>query len=187
MSYGIYPEVKLALDSPDQFPAPAPEGNERRRNPSLTDTTSQTSTASTAATAAAAPSAEMAAATTEPVPTTKAENTPQNAACSFSFAAALKKSKQPAASAWGAASTSAAAQPTSAVGPAPSRRADSEESDNEDRVPVPVFQNSFSDAISMKLETLCSKENGDQASGKGGKKKKKKEKKLLFSTDMMRR
>ncbi|KAL8613192.1 hypothetical protein ACOMHN_043001 [Nucella lapillus] len=187
MSYGIYPEVKLALDNPDHFPAPTPERNERRRNSSITDMTGLASASATTA------SSDVNATAAEVVRTPRVDSTPPSTPSPFSFAAALKKAKQPSTPcAWGAASATAQPSSLAAVvgfGPAlPRRRADSEDSDNEDRVPVPRFQNSFSEAISVKLETLCAENNGDQASGKGGgKKKKKKEKKLLFSTDMMRR
>ncbi|XP_076435269.1 E3 ubiquitin-protein ligase RNF10-like [Babylonia areolata] len=182
MSYGIYPEVRLALDNPDHFPAPAAEGGERRRNSSLTDV------ASLASTPGSTPDLNVNA--PEFVPAAKCEVTPPSTP-SFSFAAALKKAKQPPpSSVWGSAMTSSSTSSTQAsAGPAAatgSRRPDSEDSDSEDRMPVPLFKNSFSDAISTKLETLTSKEQGDQAGSKGGKKKKK-EKKLLFSTDMMRR
>lgn len=63
------------------------------------------------------------------------------------------------------------------------------ESDNSDRVPVPSFQNSFSQALGQALSKL---DNGNQtpapalpiSDDKGGKKKKKKQK-LLFSTSMV--
>lgn len=63
------------------------------------------------------------------------------------------------------------------------------ESDNSDRVPVPSFQNSFSQAFEKALLQL---DNGPASSPqpvvdpeeKGGKKKKKKQK-LLFSTSMV--
>ncbi|XP_056319361.1 RING finger protein 10 isoform X2 [Danio aesculapii] len=63
------------------------------------------------------------------------------------------------------------------------------ESDNSDRVPVPSFQNSFSQALGQALSKL---DNGNQTPApalpmpdeKGGKKKKKKQK-LLFSTSMV--
>uniref|UniRef100_A0A671PXR3 E3 ubiquitin-protein ligase RNF10 n=1 Tax=Sinocyclocheilus anshuiensis TaxID=1608454 RepID=A0A671PXR3_9TELE len=52
------------------------------------------------------------------------------------------------------------------------------ESDGSDRVPVPSFQNSFSQAFEQALSQL------DHGNEKGGKKKKKKQK-LLFSTSMV--
>lgn len=63
------------------------------------------------------------------------------------------------------------------------------ESDNSDRVPVPSFQNSFSQALGQALSRL---DHGNQTPApalpmsdeKGGKKKKKKQK-LLFSTSMV--
>lgn len=71
---------------------------------------------------------------------------------------------------------------------APPAPADSEgESDSSDRVPVPSFQNSFSQAIEAAFEKLdtppCSKASSISEE-KGGKKKKQK-KKLLFSTSIV--
>ncbi|XP_036610368.1 RING finger protein 10 [Trichosurus vulpecula] len=60
------------------------------------------------------------------------------------------------------------------------------ESDNSDRVPVPSFQNSFSQAIEaafLKLDTPASSDLLSEE--KGGKKRKKQKKKLLFSTSVV--
>ncbi|XP_047552894.1 RING finger protein 10 isoform X1 [Lutra lutra] len=60
------------------------------------------------------------------------------------------------------------------------------ESDNSDRVPVPSFQNSFSQAIEaafMKLDTPASSD--PLSEDKGGKKRKKQKQKLLFSTSVV--
>ncbi|XP_059884175.1 E3 ubiquitin-protein ligase RNF10 isoform X2 [Delphinus delphis] len=60
------------------------------------------------------------------------------------------------------------------------------ESDNSDRVPVPSFQNSFSQAIEaafMKLDTPATSDPLSEE--KGGKKRKKQKQKLLFSTSVV--
>ncbi|XP_043757543.1 RING finger protein 10 [Cervus elaphus] len=60
------------------------------------------------------------------------------------------------------------------------------ESDNSDRVPVPSFQNSFSQAIEaafMKLDTPVTSDPLSEE--KGGKKRKKQKQKLLFSTSVV--
>ncbi|XP_004379069.1 E3 ubiquitin-protein ligase RNF10 isoform X1 [Trichechus manatus latirostris] len=60
------------------------------------------------------------------------------------------------------------------------------ESDNSDRVPVPSFQNSFSQAIEaafMKLDTPATADSLSEE--KGGKKRKKQKQKLLFSTSVV--
>ncbi|XP_006865501.1 PREDICTED: RING finger protein 10 isoform X2 [Chrysochloris asiatica] len=60
------------------------------------------------------------------------------------------------------------------------------ESDNSDRVPVPSFQNSFSQAMEaafLKLDTAVTAE--PLAEEKGGKKRKKQKQKLLFSTSVV--
>ncbi|XP_006096601.1 LOW QUALITY PROTEIN: RING finger protein 10 [Myotis lucifugus] len=60
------------------------------------------------------------------------------------------------------------------------------ESDNSDRVPVPSFQNSFSQAIEaafMKLDTPATSDALSEE--KGGKKRKKQKQKLLFSTSVV--
>lgn len=71
------------------------------------------------------------------------------------------------------------------------RSKDSDESDNEDRVPVPMFQDSFGDAIQSALENHMAKSKGeattaDTSEKTGGKKKKKQQKLLLFTTSMAR-
>ena len=66
---------------------------------------------------------------------------------------AVKSKKQPVVAAWGSGNGGAAAAAT----PTPPHRVDSEESDNEDRIPVPAFQDSFSIDISVALES--SKQN----------------------------
>lgn len=69
----------------------------------------------------------------------------------------------------------------------PPAAADSDgESDNSDRVPVPSFQNSFSQAIEaafMKLDTPATPDPLSEE--KGGKKRKKQKQKLLFSTSVV--
>lgn len=60
------------------------------------------------------------------------------------------------------------------------------ESDNSDRVPVPSFQNSFSQAIEaafMKLDTPATSD--PLSEDKGGKKRKRQKQKLLFSTSVV--
>ncbi|NXG41150.1 RNF10 protein, partial [Psilopogon haemacephalus] len=60
------------------------------------------------------------------------------------------------------------------------------ESDSSDRVPVPSFQNSFSQAIEAALLKLDKTSTADQLSEeKGGKKRKKQKQKLLFSTSVV--
>uniref|UniRef100_A0A673HLM9 E3 ubiquitin-protein ligase RNF10 n=1 Tax=Sinocyclocheilus rhinocerous TaxID=307959 RepID=A0A673HLM9_9TELE len=62
-------------------------------------------------------------------------------------------------------------------------QADSDgESDGSDRVPVPSFQNSFSQAFEQALSQL---DHGSQTPAQKGGKKKKKKQKLLFSTSMV--
>jgi len=66
---------------------------------------------------------------------------------------------------------------------------DSEDSDSEDRVPVPVFQESFGSAIQKALDSLATNPGEEvvieEAAPSTGKKKKK-VKKLLFTTSMNR-
>ncbi|NXN93563.1 RNF10 protein, partial [Rhinopomastus cyanomelas] len=60
------------------------------------------------------------------------------------------------------------------------------ESDSSDRVPVPSFQNSFSQAIEAALLKLDKPSTADQLSEeKGGKRRKKQKQKLLFSTSVV--
>ncbi|NXX81219.1 RNF10 protein, partial [Urocolius indicus] len=60
------------------------------------------------------------------------------------------------------------------------------ESDSSDRIPVPSFQNSFSQAIEAALLKLDKPSSADHLSEeKGGKKKKKQKQKLLFSTSVV--
>ncbi|NXY44768.1 RNF10 protein, partial [Ceuthmochares aereus] len=60
------------------------------------------------------------------------------------------------------------------------------ESDSSDRVPVPSFQNSFSQAIEAALLKLDKPSTADHLSEeKGGKKRKKQKQKLLFSTSVV--
>ncbi|XP_012869743.1 PREDICTED: RING finger protein 10 [Dipodomys ordii] len=60
------------------------------------------------------------------------------------------------------------------------------ESDNSDRVPVPSFQNSFSQAIEAAFMKLDTPSTSDPLSEeKGGKKRKKQKQKLLFSTSVV--
>ncbi|XP_062445833.1 E3 ubiquitin-protein ligase RNF10 [Rhea pennata] len=60
------------------------------------------------------------------------------------------------------------------------------ESDNSDRIPVPSFQNSFSQAIEAALLKLDKPSTSDPLSEeKGGKKRKKQKQKLLFSTSVV--
>uniref|UniRef100_A0A3B3QUY3 E3 ubiquitin-protein ligase RNF10 n=1 Tax=Paramormyrops kingsleyae TaxID=1676925 RepID=A0A3B3QUY3_9TELE len=59
------------------------------------------------------------------------------------------------------------------------------ESDSSDRVPVPSFQNSFSQAFEEALLQLDHGRAGPPEHEKGGGKKKKKKQKLLFSTSMV--
>ncbi|KAM5238951.1 E3 ubiquitin-protein ligase RNF10 isoform 2-T2 [Ctenodactylus gundi] len=59
------------------------------------------------------------------------------------------------------------------------------ESDNSDRVPVPSFQNSFSQAIEAAFMKLDTPATSDALSEKGGKRRKKQKQKLLFSTSVV--
>uniref|UniRef100_A0A669PXU6 E3 ubiquitin-protein ligase RNF10 n=1 Tax=Phasianus colchicus TaxID=9054 RepID=A0A669PXU6_PHACC len=60
------------------------------------------------------------------------------------------------------------------------------ESDSSDRIPVPSFQNSFSQAIEAALLKLDKPSTADHLSEeKGGKKRKKQKQKLLFSTSVV--
>ncbi|NWX50950.1 RNF10 protein, partial [Steatornis caripensis] len=60
------------------------------------------------------------------------------------------------------------------------------ESDSSDRIPVPSFQNSFSQAIEAALLKLDKPSTADRLSEeKGGKKRKKQKQKLLFSTSVV--
>ncbi|KFU95069.1 RING finger protein 10, partial [Chaetura pelagica] len=60
------------------------------------------------------------------------------------------------------------------------------ESDSSDRIPVPSFQNSFSQAIEAALLKLDKPSTADPlAEEKGGKKRKKQKQKLLFSTSVV--
>ncbi|XP_075754194.1 E3 ubiquitin-protein ligase RNF10 isoform X2 [Pelodiscus sinensis] len=70
---------------------------------------------------------------------------------------------------------------------APPAPADSDgESDNSDRIPVPSFQNSFSQAIEAAFLKLDKPSTADSLSEeKGGKKRKKQKQKLLFSTSVV--
>lgn len=84
-------------------------------------------------------------------------------------------------------------KPDSAIRSHPVRTSDSDASDNEDKIPVPNFQNSFGDAIQIALNNLEQNNSGHSAaaaasstSSSGGGKKKKKMKKLLFTTTMAR-
>ncbi|KAK7087298.1 hypothetical protein V1264_021369 [Littorina saxatilis] len=175
-SYGFFPDLQLSLDSTDHFPAPVSDLDERRRLSSLSDASLTSPTIPCPL--------ELNANATEFVPRPKADQSPPEIV-PISFAAKLK---QPARPTPVSSNTTSTAWPAASGPPLPKRRPDSDESDNEDRVPVPAFNHSFSDAITSALQTVTIKEPGDQGAGAGkGGKKKKKEKKLLFSTSMMRR
>lgn len=188
MKIGIYPEVRLALDNPDHFPAPAAsEGEGRQRHSSLSDA-SLPSPSLPHAQELNAYAAEFV-----PRPETDLPAASESSPSTVSFAAALKKSKQvpawvaPRSGGGGGGSSSGeqrSGQPQSAQ--AAGRKPGQDESDSEDRVPVPVFQASFSDAIQKAFDSVAIVESAVD-SGKSQGKKKKKEKKLLFSTSMMRR
>ncbi|KYO31693.1 RING finger protein 10 isoform B [Alligator mississippiensis] len=70
---------------------------------------------------------------------------------------------------------------------APKKKVDSDgESDNSDRIPVPSFQNSFSQAIEAAFLKLDKPSTSNPLSEeKGGKKRKKQKQKLLFSTSVV--
>lgn len=97
----------------------------------------------------------------------------------LSFAQMLRAGKAQNQTAWGV-----KAGPTAGGSPLTSkpRGADSE-SESEDRVPVPTYQQSFGDAIQAALDNA---EQGASAQNQSGGKKKKKVKKLLFTTTMAR-
>lgn len=96
----------------------------------------------------------------------------------LSFAQMLRAGKAQAQPAWGN-KTALAAADSSKI-----RNPDSD-SDSEDRVPVPTFQQSFGDAIQAALDSAGKDTVGAEAGTKSGKKKKK-VKKLLFTTTMPR-
>lgn len=64
----------------------------------------------------------------------------------------------------------------------------SDDSDNEDKVPVPEFSSSFGSALEAAFQTISSKkESGEKPGGSGGSGKKKKKQMVLFSTSMARK
>lgn len=100
-----------------------------------------------------------------------------------SFAQMLKSGKLR--SSVGPAQASGSLKPDSALRGHPACASDSDISDNEDKIPVPNFQNSFGDAIQTALDNLEQNNTGTSAIASAGKKKKKM-KKLLFTTTMAR-
>lgn len=73
---------------------------------------------------------------------------------------ALKKAKQPVHTQDNRITSHSVSSSSSVIKPLMQRSKDSDESDNEDRVPVPRYQASFSDAIQSALESLNTEENG---------------------------
>ena len=93
----------------------------------------------------------------------------------LSFAQMLRAGKAQTSNVWGS-------KPPPSVKAADKQVVVDSESDSEDRIPIPTYQQSFGDAIQAALENA---ETGS-TSGKSGGKKKKKTKKLLFTTTMTR-
>lgn len=114
-------------------------------------------------------------------------------AASFSFAQMLRKGKAKPADAWPRSKSDANATSPDSI-KSPGGGGSDEDSDCEDRVPVPTFQNSFGDAIQAALDNYQKSPGKDTAKDQtqaspatsGGGKKKKKQKKLLFTTTMAR-
>lgn len=107
-----------------------------------------------------------------------------NEQTSFSFAAALKKAKQPSPAVFeGRHKTSVHSAATSSSSKLLPHEKTCNDSDEETH--VPLFSESFGEAIQKALDTLESGNTVSNSKKTSGKKKK--EKKLLFSTSMMRR
>lgn len=104
---------------------------------------------------------------------------------SLSFAQMLRAGKAKPREAWGKAGTAQAEQ--SAAAPK-LKSPGSDESDNEDRVPVPMFQTSFGVAIQEALDQMATNpdQNGARVKTPSSGKKKKGKKTLLFTTSMAR-
>lgn len=173
-TYGLYPELRLSLDNPEHFPAPPVTAEELQLSLSLSDD-----------------SRDVGAFTDPPGPTTcMAETVPKgnedatNEQTSFSFAAALKKAKQPSPAVFeGRHKTSVHSAATSSSSKLLPHEKTCNDSDEETH--VPLFSESFGEAIQKALDTLESGNTVSNSKKTSGKKKK--EKKLLFSTSMMRR
>jgi len=168
---GRFPGARLNLSSMNQFPdfssndaAPSPE-------PSVVSSTGSTPFGSPPDEAVIA-SCSMG--------SSPMEDGAQNSSVSFAQMLRAGKAKP---EAWPKVSPG-----TSALGGGPAAKvaAGSDESDNEDRVPVPTYQSSFGEAIQQMLDKYQGDKDEKEQQNQGGKKKKKQKKLLLFTTSMSR-
>jgi hypothetical protein len=177
---GFYPDMRVNLQSSRHFPSANVEVD--------ADSSTQSTTSSVVSTPFGSPQSQpgMNPYASEFVPgsppQTSCQTDGQQTSSTPSFAQMLQQGKTRTVEAWSKTKNEAPATKTEGK-----KSADSDESDNEDRVPVPVFQTSFGDAIQAALDSY---KNTPDVSSQGeaapsGKKKKAK-KKLLFTTSMAR-
>ncbi|XP_013402589.1 RING finger protein 10 [Lingula anatina] len=186
--YGIYPELRVPLESRSQFP-------EYSNSEALTDSPglrsssplTTASTSSSANTPFGSPLSTLKPLAAEFQPGSPISDDGQSSTPSFAQMLKAGKAKPSPVAAWPVQTSSTPSRP-----PGHSPGSD-ENSDSEDRVPVPVFQTSFGDAIQAALDKLDSPgtvevavNNGIPKEAPTTGKKKKKGKTLLFSTSMAR-
>ncbi|XP_053360165.1 RING finger protein 10 [Clarias gariepinus] len=174
---GKYPEVHIGLENLQQFPAfgPTPQYSPSGQNPEFLLGPPSPLSSSPASDTAMFPSLSGSS------PSFSVGSVEEDSPC-MSFAQMLRDGKARA-DVW------PKLPPKKDTFLAPPAADSDGESDGSDRVPVPSFQNSFSQAVEAALLQLDHKpaakaEAPPTADEKGGKKKKKKQK-LLFSTSMV--
>lgn len=180
---GKYPAVHMALENLQQFPAFSPFNNSSLSSPSTSPDGSSLNSCSPACRPGAVYEYDL----NPVVPPHSTGNpssstgSPQEESSFPSFAQMLKDGKARV-EVWPKPVEKKQAENSLA----PPMRADSDaESDSSDRVPVPSFQNSFSQAMEAAFLQLKTSPSEASRGDNGKTKKKKKKQKLLFSTSVV--
>ncbi|XP_071094265.1 E3 ubiquitin-protein ligase RNF10-like [Haliotis cracherodii] len=178
---GKFPGMKLSLSSFAQFPAAGDGHVHVSGSPEIRS--ESPSVSSLASTPPVSPSGfNVSAAEFVPGASPAIEDVSDGEQTSMSFAQMLKAGKAKAKPMW---PRPVEAQVLAQAGPVVPRSADTDDSDNEDRVPVPMYQDSFSCAIQAALDTIDKPK--EARPGNAGRKKQKKPKfTKLFTTSMTR-
>ncbi|XP_064612555.1 E3 ubiquitin-protein ligase RNF10-like [Liolophura sinensis] len=187
LKHGFYPELRIPLNSSAQFPTTTGERELGSSSPSSTSSHSTPVTSPTSAKGLNVFASEFV-----PVGGGTSSSSPASwgrDSGTRSFATMLKEGKAMP-KVWPKSNTSADSTVRPGVEKPIQRRLDSDESDPEDKVPVPEFHSAFEDAIQQAFDNL-SKSKGvltetEKAIDNGPGRKKKKQKKLLFTTTMTR-
>ncbi|XP_046574143.1 RING finger protein 10-like [Haliotis rubra] len=178
---GKFPGMRLSLSSIAQFPAAGDEHVHMSVSPEIRS--ESPSVSSLASSPPVSPSGlNASAAEFVPGASPSIEDVSDGEQTSMSFAQMLKAGKAKAKTVW---PRPVESQPLAQTVPVVPRSADTDDSDNEDRVPVPMYQDSFSCAIQAALDTIDKPK--EARPGNAGRKKQKKPKfTKLFTTSMTR-